>query len=69
MRKIIISFGTLITILTFYSCGSTKSVECECVDELNSMNYTSEKYENCIDIAIAANAEKPLQYFQSKCDK
>jgi hypothetical protein len=31
------------------------------------MNYTSSKYNKCIDIAIGANAEHPLEYFQSKC--
>lgn len=69
MRKKIIPFVALITILTFFSCGATKSIECECVDELNTMNYTSEKYNTCIDIAIKENEENPLKYFQSKCDK
>ena len=62
-----ILFLVILTILN--SCAPSKSLECECVDEINSMNYTSEKYNKCIDIAIQANAEHPLDYFQSKCDK
>ena len=67
MKKIITCFG-IITILTLNSCGVGKSVECECVDELNTMNYTSEKYNKCIDIAIQAKADSPLKYFEDKCE-
>jgi len=49
--------------------SSSYSVDCECVDELNSMNYTSEKYQKCIDIAIIKNEESPLEYFKSRCNK
>jgi hypothetical protein len=68
MKKITIILG-IITTLTLNSCGVGKSVECECVDELNTMNYTSEKYNKCIDIAISAKADSPLDYFKSKCEE
>lgn len=68
MKKSILYLGIIIT-LTLNSCGVGKSVDCECVDELNTMNYTSEKYNKCIDIAISANADDPLGYFESKCEE
>jgi hypothetical protein len=55
-------------LLILSSCNSSKSsVNCDCVDVINSMNYTSNKYNKCIDIAIGANAEDPLEFFKSKC--
>lgn len=68
MKKGIICIG-IITTLTLNSCGVGKSVECDCVDELNTMNYTTEKYNKCIDIAIQAKADSPLEYFKSKCEE
>lgn len=60
-------FKLTFLLLILNSCNSSKSVNCDCVDVINSMNYTSSKYNKCIDIAIGANAEHPLEYFQSKC--
>lgn len=65
MKKIIV---IAITTLFLQSCGSSKSTACKCVDELNSMNYTSSEYNKCLDIAIQKGASSPLPYFQSICD-
>tara|TARA_Y100000766_G_scaffold217859_1_gene189742 strand:+ start:2238 stop:2567 length:330 start_codon:yes stop_codon:yes gene_type:complete len=49
------------------SSGTTNA--CNCLKELNSMNYTSSLYGKCIEIAVIAGSDDPVGYFQRKCNR
>jgi hypothetical protein len=58
----------LISFLMF-AISSCSNTNCDCVDELNSMNYTTSKYNNCLDLAIYdGGADDPLGYHNEKCN-
>ena len=59
----------LLTAIIFASCGSEKSVACDCVEEFDTMRFNSQSYIDCVDLAIANNAsDNPYDYFKNICN-
>lgn len=51
------------------SSGSGSGVYCDCVEEFNTLNVNSSKYQSCIDLAIAEGvADDPYGAFERKCN-
>lgn len=64
--KVSFKYFLLLILFTISSCTNTN---CDCVDEINSMNYTSNKYNSCLDLAINdGGGGDPLGYHQKKCN-
>lgn len=52
-----------------FAISSCSNKHCDCIDEMNSMNYTSVEYNECISMARNAGAtNNPYKYHQKKCD-
>lgn len=68
-KTIKISTLNSLLLLLIFIISSCSNTNCDCVDELNTMNYTSEKYNNCIDIAMYdGGGDDPYKYHKKKCN-
>jgi hypothetical protein len=59
------SFFILVGLYFLSSCSST---DCDCLEELNTMDHTSEKYKKCINIAYLNRQNDPYSYFKNRCE-
>lgn len=66
---VIIGAGVLAASSGADSGGAGYDVYCDCVEEFNTLNVNSSKYQSCIDLAIAEGvADNPYRAFERKCN-
>ena len=65
----ILTLNSFLLLLIFIISSCSNTTSCDCVDEFDKFNFTSEKYNNCLDIAINdGGGVDPYNYHKKKCN-